>query len=294
VSERYSFGQAGGSASPSLTSAPARCTRETEERLLAVGRAGTACHVERIVRGWRRVDALAKAHETTLRHTRRSLSVYEDEDGMVVIRGRLTPEAGAVLVQALGAAREALYQKRRGAETSRRLACDASRVVMRHDPDGEVVEVGARTRTIPPALRRALHHRDRGCRFRRPDGRPLHDVPPPPTVPDDPVWQSTSCIPGPSSPWRSASRSMETLEETAGLSHAERACRENRQEAVSSLLRRRRLGDQGARPRVSAGDQREGKQSPRAGRPLAGGRGPRHGHALGGAPGQERGARRLA
>src|SRR5882762_1273917 len=51
------------------------------------------------------------------------------------------------------------------AETSRRLACDASRVVMRHDGDGRVVEVGARTRTIPPALRRALHARDRGCRF---------------------------------------------------------------------------------------------------------------------------------
>ncbi|HEU5321459.1 MAG TPA: DUF222 domain-containing protein, partial [Methylomirabilota bacterium] len=51
------------------------------------------------------------------------------------------------------------------AETSRRLACDASRVVMRHDGDGRVVEVGARTRTIPPALRRALHHRDRDCRF---------------------------------------------------------------------------------------------------------------------------------
>jgi 5-methylcytosine-specific restriction endonuclease McrA len=51
------------------------------------------------------------------------------------------------------------------AETSRRLACDASRVVMRHDDYGRIVEVGARTRTIPPALRRALHHRDRGCRF---------------------------------------------------------------------------------------------------------------------------------
>jgi 5-methylcytosine-specific restriction endonuclease McrA len=51
------------------------------------------------------------------------------------------------------------------AETSRRLACDATRVVMRHDADGRIVEVGARTRTIPPALRRALHHRDRGCRF---------------------------------------------------------------------------------------------------------------------------------
>ncbi|PYM11095.1 MAG: hypothetical protein DMD81_27945, partial [Candidatus Rokuibacteriota bacterium] len=51
------------------------------------------------------------------------------------------------------------------AETSRRLACDAGRVIMRHDVDGRVVEVGARTRTIPPALRRALLHRDRGCRF---------------------------------------------------------------------------------------------------------------------------------
>jgi hypothetical protein len=51
------------------------------------------------------------------------------------------------------------------AGTSQRLACDASRVVMRHDAHGRIVEVGARTRTIPPALRRALHHRDRGCRF---------------------------------------------------------------------------------------------------------------------------------
>jgi 5-methylcytosine-specific restriction endonuclease McrA len=48
---------------------------------------------------------------------------------------------------------------------SRRLARDASRVVMRHEPNGRVVEVGARTRTIPPALRRALLHRDQGCRF---------------------------------------------------------------------------------------------------------------------------------
>ncbi len=51
------------------------------------------------------------------------------------------------------------------AETSRRLACDASRVVMRHDADGRVQEVGARTRTIPAALRRVLQHRDRTCRF---------------------------------------------------------------------------------------------------------------------------------
>ena len=43
--------------------------------------------------------------------------------------------------------------------------CDASRVVMKHDEDGRIFEVGAKTRTIPPALRRALLHRDRSCRF---------------------------------------------------------------------------------------------------------------------------------
>jgi len=128
------------------------------------------------------------------------------------------------------------------AETSRRLACDASRVVMRHDDEGRLLEVGARTRTIPPALRRALLHRDRSCRFpgcharvgeghhvrhwaqggpttlgnlvllcrrhhhavhdegyrvfrgpdgaldfRRPDGRPLPEVPPTDPVPADPI-----------------------------------------------------------------------------------------------------------
>ncbi len=215
-------------------------TPETEERLLAVGRAGTAEHVARIVRGWRRVDRQAEAREAALQHASRALHVYPDSDGTVRIKGRLTPEVGALLVQALAAAREMLYQRARSrardagpgtfprerrrwsssrrtpwpcsrrrpsttastpgapgeryqvvvhvdaevladadapgqsaledgarvpAGTSQRLACDASRVVMRHGRDGRVVEVDARTRTIPPAIRRALHHRDRGCRF---------------------------------------------------------------------------------------------------------------------------------
>src|SRR2546430_7838380 len=86
---------------------------ETEERLLAVARAGTAEHVERIVRGWRRVDRIAEARESTRRHRSRALHVYRDEDGMVVIRGRLAPEVGAALLQALAAARETLYQRAR-------------------------------------------------------------------------------------------------------------------------------------------------------------------------------------
>jgi 5-methylcytosine-specific restriction endonuclease McrA len=215
-------------------------TPRTEERLLAVGRAGTAEHVERIVRGWRRVDRIAETRESAHRHKFRSLRVYRDHDGMVAVHGRLEPEVGELLLQALTAAREALYkQKPRSfddpgprdianeppsleqqqadavgllaetalhhgidpgppgeryqvvvhvdapvladpeapgqsvlesgehvsAETSRRLACDASRVVMQHARDGRVVEVATRTRTIPPAIRRALQHRDRGCRF---------------------------------------------------------------------------------------------------------------------------------
>ena len=51
------------------------------------------------------------------------------------------------------------------AETARRLACDAAMVEMRHGPGGEILNVGRRTRTISPALRRALAARDRQCRF---------------------------------------------------------------------------------------------------------------------------------
>lgn len=51
-----------------------------------------------------------------------------------------------------------------GAETARRLACDAS-VVTLVERAGEPVSVGRKTRAIPPAVNRALRARDRGCRF---------------------------------------------------------------------------------------------------------------------------------
>ncbi len=49
-------------------------------------------------------------------------------------------------------------------ETARRLGCDAS-VVRILERDGRPLTVGRRTRTIPPAVRRALRSRDEGCRF---------------------------------------------------------------------------------------------------------------------------------
>ncbi|MGB5398804.1 MAG: DUF222 domain-containing protein, partial [Thermoanaerobaculia bacterium] len=51
------------------------------------------------------------------------------------------------------------------AETSRRLSCDAGKVVMKHDSEGKILNVGRRTRTIPTAIRRALTVRDEGCQF---------------------------------------------------------------------------------------------------------------------------------
>lgn len=50
------------------------------------------------------------------------------------------------------------------AETARRLACDASLVTIVEDERGEPLNVGRRTRAIPPAIRRALAARDKGCR----------------------------------------------------------------------------------------------------------------------------------
>ena len=50
-------------------------------------------------------------------------------------------------------------------DTARRLACDASIVRMAEDADGDVLDVGRKTRAIPSPMRRALRNRDGGCRF---------------------------------------------------------------------------------------------------------------------------------
>ena len=55
--------------------------------------------------------------------------------------------------------------QRVSAETSRRTSCDAGLVALRHDGSGGVLDVGRRTRTVSSAIRRALEHRDRVCRF---------------------------------------------------------------------------------------------------------------------------------
>ena len=83
-------------------------TPESEAALLDVALAGTAVHVEQVTRAWRRVDRAAEIAEDGRRHAHRELRTWVDDDGMVVIRGRLAPEVGAAVLRALDAASEQL------------------------------------------------------------------------------------------------------------------------------------------------------------------------------------------
>ena len=81
-------------------------TPATEARLIAVACGATAAQVERLVRAWREADRAAQPDAEKLRLARRMLSTRVDDDGMLVLRARLTPEVGAVVLRALEAALE--------------------------------------------------------------------------------------------------------------------------------------------------------------------------------------------
>ena len=87
----------------------------TEARLLAVACGATAAQVERLVRGWRQADHAAQADGEQVRLASRMLSTQVDEDGMLVLRARLTPEVGAVLLRAVEAALEQVPSPAEGA-----------------------------------------------------------------------------------------------------------------------------------------------------------------------------------
>jgi len=49
--------------------------------------------------------------------------------------------------------------------TVRRIACDGSLLHITEDIAGNPLDIGRKTRAVPPAMRRALQARDAGCRF---------------------------------------------------------------------------------------------------------------------------------
>ena len=93
-------------------------TPATEARLLAVALGATAAHVERLVRGWRQADRDAQPDAEQVLLARRSLSMQVDDDGMVVLRGRLPAEVGAVLLRAVEAALEQVPASTEGGEST--------------------------------------------------------------------------------------------------------------------------------------------------------------------------------
>ena len=106
----------------------------------------------------RRVEALATLAESFLATGPRDLSGSDRQQIVVHIdaetfqhrcAGRCELEQGPSIA----------------AETARRLACDSSVIRIVENAKGEPLDVGRRTRTIPPAIRRALTSRDKGCRF---------------------------------------------------------------------------------------------------------------------------------
>jgi hypothetical protein len=220
------------------------CT-QTEEYFLSIALHGTAAHVEKLVRHYRRAQEAEELSREARQQANRRVTYFYDDDGSLILKGRLPAEIGALVVKALDAAvndpavrdvsaatpakppefgliigpfderpswgarradalgriaesflqhgSEALNPGDRqqivvhvdvetlrdggagrceledgpslAVETVRRLACDASVVSIVENEQGEPLNVGRKTRSIPPAIRRALNARDRGCRF---------------------------------------------------------------------------------------------------------------------------------
>ena len=219
---------------------------QTEEYLLNIALHGTAAHVEKLVRQYRRAQEAEELSREARQQATRAVTYFYDHDGSLILKGRLPAEIGALVIKALDAAvndqtaqnvsaeiapamqpkfgliagasderpswgarradalgriaesflqhgAEALSPGDRqqivvhvdveilrdggagrceledgpslAVETVRRLACDSSVVVVVENEHGDPLNVGRKTRTIPPAIRRALNARDRGCRF---------------------------------------------------------------------------------------------------------------------------------
>ena len=115
-------------------------TPENERRLVDVALAGTAAQVERVVRAWRRVDRAEEAATTNARHLHRNLSTWLDDDGMLVIRGRLSPEVGAVVQRALEAAADALFREHAGAAKAQSMTEEVTPAQRRADALGRLAE----------------------------------------------------------------------------------------------------------------------------------------------------------
>jgi hypothetical protein len=105
-------------------------TSDTEQTLLDLALAGTASHVERVVRLTRQARA-----DPTTRHAERCVSWHWDDEGCLVLRGRLPAEQGARLVAAITALLEDPAPEGRRTPPRERSA-ERERTPPKHPPAG--------------------------------------------------------------------------------------------------------------------------------------------------------------
>ena len=77
---------------------------KNEADLLNIGRHGTAQHVEKFVRLYRRAKRAEETEQANSQHENRGLTFWHEDDGTVVLHGRFPPEMGARILGALDAA----------------------------------------------------------------------------------------------------------------------------------------------------------------------------------------------
>ncbi len=92
-------------------------TPENEGYLLYIAENGTASDAESLVRAYRRASRGEDLEEARRHREERYLEMYTDEDGMVVIRGRLPQEVAAVVEKALEAAMDLLREEEKTERT---------------------------------------------------------------------------------------------------------------------------------------------------------------------------------
>ncbi len=85
-------------------------TPGTEATLLKYAHSTSAARLEWLARGWKTLSRDGELTAEEARHRCRTFSVAIDADGMYVVRGRLEPEVGAMLMRAIEAASDALYR----------------------------------------------------------------------------------------------------------------------------------------------------------------------------------------
>ena len=83
---------------------------ETEATLLEFAQSTSAARLEQLARRWKTLSRDGEISAEEVRHRSRTFSVAIDADGMYVVRGRLEPDVGAVLMRAIEAASDALYR----------------------------------------------------------------------------------------------------------------------------------------------------------------------------------------